>query len=439
MPNFWKIQPHQTEEIEPVSKSFESIEQINEIPSMYFSTTPFELPSKIYSWCDIDPANTSSMSELENFLNENFLCDEDDDFHLQYPQEIVKWILSHPGSDPSLNLGLRMTLPPTVSTLIGFICAIPRTIVIGKINKICLTEVTFFASDKRIRKKGFTQIMLNEITRRQYAHGMRTTSLYFSPKQLNDTMAFCKIKSWVRNINFDKLYDNKFCGPALHLCSHENSKDLSKTYYNLDTPSSRISEGVFRPYESTDAKDVASLFNNFCSNLSIRYEINSKEADHLFSKKTDFYCYVIGSKSSDVIRHEDSVFEKHVQKYKTSNEISFLETSPPSLEPIGKITDLISFYTVKCKLKNGTTLIESFGFYILTSTITSQEALSDMMSFSNIIGADVLVCQEQGPVYIPNTFKSLKFDTSDCYSLPYFYNIKTPSYVNSKDIYCLIT
>ena len=131
----------------------------------FYHQLPFDL-----SWNDIDGKNFVLIHELYILLNDNYVEDCYSFLRFNYIHDCIRFAISGPKWGLYLNLGLKFE---RTQKIIGFISSNFQKIVTAHKILFC-SEINFLCLDKKLRKKFFVQILIEEISRRLNCLGIVT-------------------------------------------------------------------------------------------------------------------------------------------------------------------------------------------------------------------------------------------------------------------------
>lgn len=234
------------------------------------------------------------LKELYVLLNENYVEDDDNMFRFDYSPEFLRWALMPPGYLREWHAGVRITKS---SKLVGFISAVPAKIRIVEIDKK-MVEINFLCVHKKLRSKRLAPVLIREITRRVNCQGV-FQAVYTAGVVLPKPVATCRY--WHRSLNPKKLVEVQFS----HL---SRNMTMQRQIKLLKLPEATKTEGL-RALTAADVKKACALLNDYLSKYKLVPQLNDEEFAHWFLPRKDIInSYVV--------------------------------------EKDGKISDLISFYTL---------------------------------------------------------------------------------------------
>lgn len=215
-------------------------------------------------------------------------------FRFDYSPEFLRWALMPPGYLKEWHAGVRITKS---SKLVGFISAVPAKIRIVQLEKN-VVEINFLCVHKKLRSKRLAPVLIREITRRVNRQGI-FQAVYTAGVVLPKPVATCRY--WHRSLNPKKLVEVKFS----HL---SRNMTMQRQIKLLKLPESTKTEGL-RSLTPADVKGACELLKSYLGKFGLVPDLNEDEFGHWFLPRKDII--------------DSFVVEKD-----------------------GKITDLISFYTL---------------------------------------------------------------------------------------------
>lgn len=117
----------------------------------------YQLPSD-FTINNLDVYIPDHLNLIHNFLSKNYITSANNDVTLSYPKPVLIWLLRQ--TTPDLCLGFFYK-----NMIIGFICAVPVSIVVDN-NEQQLFHIDLFCVHTKMRKKGIGRYLLFEIENR---------------------------------------------------------------------------------------------------------------------------------------------------------------------------------------------------------------------------------------------------------------------------------
>mmetsp|Transcript_49354 Transcript_49354/g.81965 ORF Transcript_49354/g.81965 Transcript_49354/m.81965 type:complete len:380 (+) Transcript_49354:89-1228(+) len=108
------------------------------------------------------------LSQIRALLDDSYVTSNDENFCMQYPPNVLRWLLSPPGACNALQVGLAERDRPG---LVAFICALPVSLVV-KGTKQQAVEVTLLCVHRKWRKCGLAALLISELRKRAMAQGI---------------------------------------------------------------------------------------------------------------------------------------------------------------------------------------------------------------------------------------------------------------------------
>lgn len=312
-------------------------------------------------------------SQLYTLLYRHYVEDDDGYFRFDYAKEFLQWALMPPNYDPELAFCIRTTKS---GKMVAFISGILINL-IAEDKNFRATEVNFLCVLKKLRNKYMASILIKEVTRRSNLKGV-FQGFYTSGQVL--PIPFAQARYYHRSLNPTKLVEVSFSS----LPKNQSKKVHSKIH---SLPKGNPVAGI-RAMEEKDVKQVKALLNNYLSKFAIKEEFSKKEIKHFLLPRDKVM-------HSFVVEHE------------------------------GKVTDLISFYSLPSSvLKHPVhkTLNAAYSYYFVPGQYDLKSLYSSALILAKERGFDVfnaLDIMDNGKV-----FEELLFKPGDGFLHYYFYNWK---------------
>uniref|UniRef100_A0A7S0WW22 Glycylpeptide N-tetradecanoyltransferase n=1 Tax=Chlamydomonas leiostraca TaxID=1034604 RepID=A0A7S0WW22_9CHLO len=368
---FWETQPvvqfnEATQQLEdgPIDKP----KTVDEVKA-----EPYTLPES-FEWCTCDLTDDAAVHEVYELLSNNYVEDDDNMFRFCYSAAFLRWALQPPGYVLDWLVGVRVVKS---RKLVGFISAIPAHVrVNGKVVR--MVEINFLCVHKKLRAKRLAPVLIKEITRRvnrldiwQAAYTAGT----LIPKP------FATARYWHRSLNPKKLIDVGFS----RLAPRMTMARTIKLYKLPDTPlTPRI-----RAIEHRDVPQVTQLLNSYLERFRVAQLFDEPEVLHWFQN-----------------------LELVINAYVVEDEA-------------GKITDLVSFYTLPSTIlghPEHTELRAAYMYYTVPGATPLKQLIGDAMIIARSKGYDVFNALDllQNAEFL----NDLKFGIGDGQLHYYLYNYR---------------
>lgn len=243
---------------------------------------------------------------------------------------MVTRALKAPGWKKDWHVGVRASQS---GKLVAFISGIPIQLRVRK-NVLNCSEVNFLCVHKKLRSKRLAPVLIKEITRRCYVHGV-FQAVYTVGTLLPTPVSTCRY--FHRAIEWEKLYDVGF-SPL----PHGSTKQRQIIRYKL--PEETFTPGL-REMKAEDVDTVLDLLKRYLERMDMA---------QVFSK-TDFEHWMFPA-----------------EKPKEQVVWSYVVEDPASK----KITDFFSFYSLESTVighKKHDLIKAAYLFYYATETAFSQE------------------------------------------------------------------
>ncbi|KAI9743555.1 MAG: glycylpeptide N-tetradecanoyltransferase [Claussenomyces sp. TS43310] len=265
---FWQTQP--------VPKLGEQKEIIEEGPFKIIDVdkVPKE-PAPLmegFEWVTMDLTTDEELKELVELLYAHYVEDAASMFRLKYSESVLKWALLAPGWRKEWHVGVRATKS---RKLVAFISAVPAALRVRE-KVLSASEVNFLCIHKKLRSKRLTPVLIKEITRRCYLHGIYQavyTGGTVLPTPVSTTRYFH------RSLDWQKLYDIGFSPLPPN----------SKPQYQIRKyalPEQTATKGL-RPVELKDVDAVLDLLKRYLARYDMAPVMTKEEVEHWLVYKKD--------------------------------------------------------------------------------------------------------------------------------------------------------
>lgn len=374
---FWSTQP--VPKIDEEISTNEAIEE--DIPKERLRQEPYTLPSG-FNWDTLNLDDPIVLKELYVLLNENYVEDDDNMFRFDYSPEFLRWALMPPGYLKVWHTGVRISKS---SKLVGFISAVPAKIRIIDEEKNTV-EINFLCVHKKLRSKRLAPVLIREITRRVNCQGI-FQAVYTAGVVLPKPVATCRY--WHRSLNPKKLVEVKFS----HLSRNMTMQRQMKL---LKLPEATKTEGL-REMTSQDVNAACALLNDFLKKYKLVPEFTPDEFGHWFLPRKDI-----------------------INSYVVENK--------------GKITDMISFYTLPSTVVSHPSynnIKAAYSFYNIATSVGWEQLMSDALVLAKKLDFDVFNALDL--MENKKFLEALKFGIGDGNLQYYIYNWRCPT-LTEKDV-----
>ncbi|PON96167.1 Myristoyl-CoA:protein N-myristoyltransferase [Trema orientale] len=161
---FWQTQPVKQFEDKGNSTSLPESPIENPIALSEVKKEPYKL-AKNFEWVTCDVDSEEMMTEVYNFLTNNFVEDDNNMFRSDYSREFLRRVLSPPGYFKTWHIALRVI---SSKTPISFISGVPARIRIRD-DVVNMAEINFLCVHRKLRFKGLGPLMIKDLTRRVHS------------------------------------------------------------------------------------------------------------------------------------------------------------------------------------------------------------------------------------------------------------------------------
>lgn len=368
---FWDTQP--VPKLDEEVSECGCIEENKSIEEL--RSEPYTLPQG-FVWDTLDISDEKVLKELYTLLNENYVEDDDNMFRFDYSPEFLLWALKPPGWKSDWHCGVRVA---SNKKLVGFISAIPAHIRVYD-QTVLMVEINFLCVHKKLRSKRVAPVLIREITRRVNLEGI-FQAVYTAGVVLPKPVACCRY--WHRSLNPKKLVDVKFS----HLSRNMTMQRTVKLYR---LPEATKTLGIY----PLTAKDMHAAFENMAEYLkkfSLAPVFSEEDFKHWFTPRE-------GIVDSFVIKDKE-----------------------------GKVTDMISFYTLPSTVMHHPVhkqLKAAYSFYNVSQKTPLIDLMQDALILAKQRGFDVFNALDL--MENREFLEKLKFGIGDGNLQYYLYNWKCP-------------
>lgn len=240
-------------------------------------TKGFDLPPG-YIWDEVDVDTQTGRDEIFELLANNYVEDDDEMFRFAYAPEFVKWALRPPGWEKSWHVGVRISC---TGTLVALITGIPAKLKAND-HRLEIAEINFLCVHKKLRRKNFAPVLIQEITRRINLKNVWQAA-YTAGVVLPKPCA--KARYWHRSINVKKLVDIRFTQLG-------RGMTMAETIEHYAMPKKIRIKGL-RSMEEKDVKTVTKLLNAYFEKFKLAPIKTEEDVRHWLVPREDVvYSYV---------------------------------------------------------------------------------------------------------------------------------------------------
>ncbi|CAK9801387.1 Glycylpeptide N-tetradecanoyltransferase 1 [Anthophora quadrimaculata] len=341
---------------------------------------PYSLPAD-FQWDTLNLDDPLVLCELYTLLSENYVEDDDAMFRFDYPPSFLKWALQPPGWCKEWHCGVRVTKS---GRLVGFISAIPATLrVYNHTQK--MVEINFLCVHKKLRSKRVAPVLIREITRRVNLQGI-FQAVYTAGVVLPKPIATCRY--WHRSLNPKKLIEIKFSHLSRNMTMQRTLK-LYKLPENTKVPG-------FRKLVEADIPQAHKILTDYLEKFDLAPIFSIEEFRHWFLPQN-------GIINSFVVEND------------------------------GKITDMVSYYTLPSSImhhQTHKTLMAAYSFYNVSTVTPWPELMTDALISARNLDFDVFNALDL--MDNKEFLEPLKFGIGDGNLQYYLYNWRCPSMTPGK-------
>lgn len=260
--------------------------------------------------------------------------------------------LMSPGWKKEWHVGVRASKS---RKLVASICGVPTELRV-RTERIKVTEINFLCIHKKLRSKRLTPILIKEITRRCYIHGIYQ-AIYTGGVILPTPVSSCRY--YHRSLNWLKLFEVGF-SPLPR--GSTKSRQVAKNHL----PSNTSTPGL-RPMELKDVDAVFDLLERYMRRFDLNQAFTRDEIEHWLVYK------------------EETAKEQVVWSYVVENP----ETH--------KITDFFSFYNLESTVINHPkhdAVRAAYLYYYATETAFTDDSKALKQQLLMLMN-DALICAKE--------------------------------------------
>ncbi|EEH05083.1 glycylpeptide N-tetradecanoyltransferase [Histoplasma capsulatum G186AR] len=223
-----------------------------------------------FEWVTLDIDDEAELKEFYELLANHYVEDGSAMFRFNYSPAFLNWALKAPGWKREWHVGVRASKS---RKLVASICGVPAEIAVrGKPLKV--TEINFLCVHKKLRSKRLTPVLIKEITRRCYLHGIYQ-AIYTVGIMLPTPVSACRY--YHRALDWLKLHEVGFSPLPI---GSTKSRQVTRNHL----PGHTSTPGL-RPMQSKDIDAVQDLLNRYLKRFDLSQIFSRKEVDHLLLHK----------------------------------------------------------------------------------------------------------------------------------------------------------
>ena len=157
-----------------------------------------------FEWVTMNLEDDKEMAEVYELLYGHYVEDDEAMFRFNYSQAFLNWALKSPGWRADWHVGVRTA--NKARKLVAFISGVPQRLRV-RTNTINSIEINFLCVHKKLRSKRLAPVLIQEITRRCYMHGI-FQAIYTAGVVLPKPVSSCRY--FHRSLDWLKLYEVGF-------------------------------------------------------------------------------------------------------------------------------------------------------------------------------------------------------------------------------------
>lgn len=283
-----------------------------------------------FEWVTMDLTVEKELEEVYELLNGHYVEDGEAMFRFNYSQSFLNWALKSPGWRKEWHVGVRASKS---RKLVAFISGVPVSLrVRSKVLKS--TEVNFLCVHKKLRSKRLAPVLIQEITRRCYIHGI-FQAIYTGGIVLPKPVSSCRY--FHRSLDWLKLYEVGFSPlPS----NSTKARQITKNHLSPNTATPGL-----RAMQLKDVPAVQDLLERYLQRFDMAPVFDQGEVEHW-------------------LLHTDKVAEQVIWSYVVEDEKTH------------KITDFFSFYCLESTVignQKYDNVRAAYMFYYATETAFAKE------------------------------------------------------------------
>lgn len=259
----------------------------------------------------LDLENDDDIEEVMELIKDNYIGDEN--FKMLYTTEHLKLFMKLPSSYKKYkDLGVKLYYK---NKLIGFIGGVIKTFNISthikKTQK--MGEINFLSVHSDHRRKGYTELLIDEITYRISNYAKEDDELIKSAFYNSERFLpkpFCTARYYHRPIEYEKLCKSGFINNE-----DESSKEDYKLYFDIPG----LVKENFRKLEEDDLEAVFELVNNDSSKYSFYEKYTFEDFKYMFYDSSLFHSYLF------VDKDDPDIIEDFVALYELNSHVEYVE------------------------------------------------------------------------------------------------------------------
>jgi glycylpeptide N-tetradecanoyltransferase len=387
--------PHKFWDTQPVPKLSESSLEIQEAGEGEIDKDhkaddvqkePYKIPDA-YEWFNPDVHNEDDLTALYDLLANHYVEDDDSVFRFAYPKDFLVWALTPPHWLRDWHVGVRVK---ATGKMVGFISGIPARLRL-KEEVITVAEINFLCVHKQIRSKRLAPVLIKEVTRRVHLQNI-WQAVYTAGVVLPRPISSCQY--WHRSLNPQKLIAIGFSRIPHHFEKFQRPMDATKRHFAL--PDKPQHHGL-REMKEADVPQVKELLTNYLKKFVFAPDFDEEDVRHWLLPR-------------------DGVVNAFVA------------------EKDGKISDLISFYTLPSTIIGNSKyqlLKAAYSFYNVSTTSDVLKLMNDALIMAKNLDFDVFNALDlmENQKFV----RELKFGIGDGHLQYYLYNYRFQD-VHPKDM-----
>ena len=249
----------------PIADFFDKTHPIGKLCDLPKNEEPIELSDQL-EWGTLDPSDQDQVRKVVQFLNQHYVSDNNGEFRLKYTEQFLSWYLQSQNSCCNVLLihkGLRV--------VVGCIFGSFSTLTLGSSqSRVC--ETNFMCLNKNLRRKGYAEKLVMEISRRSVLLGI-DVAFYTSARKVYTPVTSVQYSH--RPLRYRQLVKLGFCSQE-----PEHTLRLKEKLYRI---TDEKPDASFVPMKPEHLASAHQLFNQYMDRYTIRPQMTLEEFAHEFN------------------------------------------------------------------------------------------------------------------------------------------------------------
>lgn len=261
---------------------------------------------------EIKTLNIGYIDEIHSLLNDHYIEDEQHLARLIYSKDFLYWYLKYIPSGFIVGLIYKQKMVGMVTATFLDMIIYDKEIKVPYINFLCI--------QKKIRKLGLAEILMNEIKHRI----SKINIIYaFFTSMSSFSKSFCHSVDYIVPLNYPKLKKVNFL-----------LEDLPKRQKMYDNP--------LHLMKSTDITSVVEKLNNSMKKYSIKPYFTEDSAKHLLLTKKNIVYSFVNRNNNNIVTDYVSIYKHYLYCIEKKEMVSVAQLAFYFHETM-ELTDLIEY------------------------------------------------------------------------------------------------